>query len=443
VNDIQAAVVRRIEELAPETVALTQAMVRIDSRNPTLPGVVYDEVIGGETNVNDLLEESYRAAGLTVSRVAEDAQRSNLVGIRKGTGGGRSLALNGHVDTVSPVEPAGWVTGNPWDPQVIDGRLYGIGSTDMKGSGAAMWTVAQALEDCGVQLAGDLHLHSVIGEEMMEHDLGTSAVIRAGNRTDGAIVTEPSSIPYPLSVNSVAPSALVFTLSIVGKATHCGNRPLATRPGGPGASIGVNAVEKVIPLVQALQQLEAEWSVEMRHPDFSHGWFTIGPNVLHADAGMPFPASLADRARVEYVAWHSPTIDPELVKAQIAAQVHHAAQLDPWLRDNPPELTWHLSWQGYEQPWSAPITQTMVAAHAEISGTRQPDPTPDYPSNFGAACDATFYQREGIPAVVYGPGELRIAHGMNEFVLVDELTLSAKALALAVLDWCGTTNGGS
>ncbi|MEI7439488.1 MAG: M20/M25/M40 family metallo-hydrolase, partial [Thermoleophilia bacterium] len=132
-NDIQAAVVRRIEELASETTALTQAMVRIDSRNPTLPGVVRDEVIGGETKVNDLLEESYRAAGLTVSRVAEDAERSNLVGIRKGTGGGRSLALNGHVDTVSPVEPAGWVTGNPWDPQIIDGRLYGIGSTDMKG----------------------------------------------------------------------------------------------------------------------------------------------------------------------------------------------------------------------------------------------------------------------------------------------------------------------
>ncbi|MBJ7334729.1 MAG: hypothetical protein JHD05_08965, partial [Thermoleophilia bacterium] len=59
-SDIRAVVVRRIEELASETVALTQAMVRIDSRNPTLPGVVYDEVIGGETNVNDLLEESYR-----------------------------------------------------------------------------------------------------------------------------------------------------------------------------------------------------------------------------------------------------------------------------------------------------------------------------------------------------------------------------------------------
>ena len=84
----------------------------------------------------------------------------------------------------------------------------------------------------------------------------------------------------------------------------------------------------------------------------------------------------------------------------------------------------------------------MVAAHAKISGARQPDPTPNHPANFGAACDATCCQHEGIPAVVSGPGELRIAHGIDDFVLADELTPSAKALALAVLDWCGTTKVG-
>jgi acetylornithine deacetylase len=84
----------------------------------------------------------------------------------------------------------------------------------------------------------------------------------------------------------------------------------------------------------------------------------------------------------------------------------------------------------------------MVNAHAEVTGEWQPQPSPDHPANFGAACDATFYEREGIPAIVYGPGELRIAHGIDEFVFVDELTSSAKALALAVLDWCGTSDAG-
>ena len=117
------AVLRRIDELAGETVELTREMVRIDSRNPTLPGVDPDAALGGETRVNDLLEERYRAAGLTTERVAADPARSNLVGVRPGTGGGRSLALNGHVDTVAPVEPAAWVTGDPWDPQIIDGQI--------------------------------------------------------------------------------------------------------------------------------------------------------------------------------------------------------------------------------------------------------------------------------------------------------------------------------
>ena len=92
-----------------------------------------------------------------------------LVGIRRGTGGGRSLALNGHVDTVAPVEPDRWLCGSPFAAEVRDGRLYGLGSTDMKGSAAAMWLAAKALADERVSLRGDLHLHSVVGEEMMEH----------------------------------------------------------------------------------------------------------------------------------------------------------------------------------------------------------------------------------------------------------------------------------
>ncbi len=85
-----------------------------------------------------------------------------------------------------PVEPESWVNGSPWNPEIRDGRLYGIGSTDMKGSDTAMWLVAQALEDEGVELEGDLLLHSVVGEETMQHELGTSAVIEAGFGADAA-----------------------------------------------------------------------------------------------------------------------------------------------------------------------------------------------------------------------------------------------------------------
>ncbi len=90
-----------------------------------------------------------------------------------------------------------------------------------------------------------------------------------------------------------------------------------------------------------------------------------------------------------------------------------------------------------ETPWQHPLTQTMVAAHEAASGEPVPDPSPEHPVNFGAASDASFYEAAGIPAIVYGPGDLKIAHCRDEYVLVDEVVLGAKALAGAVIDWCG------
>ena len=191
-----------VEARREDAVELLQELVRVNSVNPEFAGVRREDVIGGETRANEILRERYEQAGLETHWVAPDPERRNLVGVRKGrNGGGRSLALNGHVDTVPPVDPDNWVNGSPWNPEIRDERLYGIGSTDMKGSDAAMWLVAQALTDAGVELEGDLLLHSVVGEETMQHELGTSAVLEAGFTADAAIVTEPTSIPHPLTVS--------------------------------------------------------------------------------------------------------------------------------------------------------------------------------------------------------------------------------------------------
>ena len=65
-------------------------------------------------------------------------------------------------------------------------------------------------------------------------------------------------------------------------------------------------------------------------------------------------------------------------------------------------------------------------------------PSPSHPVNFGAACDGSFYEDNGIPAIVYGPGDLKVAHGRDESVAIDELVMAAKAMAAAALEWCGT-----
>lgn len=426
-----------IDARLDDAVDLLKQLVAIPSPTPTLPGLEPGLGAGGESRVNDVLAERYALAGLETHRVAPDPGRSNLVGVLAGSGGGRSLALNAHVDTVAPVDPEGWLCGGPWKPEIRDGRLYGLGSTDMKGGGTAMWVVAQALNDAGIRLQGDLQLHSVVGEEMMEHELGTTAVIEAGFRTDGAIVTEPTSFPKPLTVSTIAAGVLLLRIGVAGKATHAGNRSLAIRPGGPGDAIGVNALEKAMRIVQATLELEQQWGMRKSHPSFPPGFFTIGANILHADAGLPFPAYFPDQARIEYVVWYPPQEAADDVRSEIEQHVRAACATDPWLVDHPPAFEWLLNWPPMDTPWQHPLTQAMRRAHERINGQPVADPSPATPVNFGAASDATWYEHAGIPAIVYGPGDLTIAHCKDEHVLVDEVFAAARALGVAVLDWCG------
>jgi acetylornithine deacetylase/succinyl-diaminopimelate desuccinylase-like protein len=430
----------RIDSLREAAAELLSELVQVNSVNPAFAGVSRAEVIGGETRCNEILHERYLGSGLECHWVAEDPERKNLVGLLRGEGGGRSLALNGHVDTVPPVEPESWVNGSPWNPEIREGRLYGIGSTDMKGSDVAMWLVAEALHQAGVRLEGDLHLHSVVGEETMQHDLGTSAVVRAGFRTDAAVVTEPTSVPRPLTISPVAAGNWYFRIVVEGKSTHCGNRAEAIRPGGPGDAIGVNALEKGVKIVTWLQELEQQWGMTKTHPYFMPGFFTILPGVFHADPGLDVPFYFSNRAEIAYTTWYPPQQEAEEVRAEIEDYVLALARLDPWLRDHPPRFSWLNNWPPASTAWEDPIVQTMVRAHEAASGERFPAPSPQHPVAFGAASDASFYEAAGIPSVVYGPGELRLAHCKDESVSLDELVAAAKGLAGCVLEWCGVAN---
>ncbi len=433
---LRERVFARVDALLLDGVALLEELVSIDSTNPTFTGIDRAAVIGGETRCNEVLRERYAQAGLETHWVAVDVERKNLVGVRRG-GGGRSLILNGHVDTVPPVDARNWSNGNPWNPQLRDGRLYGIGSTDMKGSDVAMWIVAQALADEDVRLLGEVQLHSVVGEEMMEHDLGTSACIRAGFRADAAIVTEPTSFPNPLTVSPIAPGNWYLRITVEGQSTHCGNRPLAIRPGGPGDAIGVNALEKGVKIVSWLQELEQQWGLTKTHPYFWPGFFTILPGVFHSDSGLPIPFYFADRAEISYSIWYPPQQAADEIAGEIEDYVLAACRLDPWLREHTPRFEWVNNWPPMDTPWEHPIVQTMARGREHATGTPLPPPSPQHPVNFGAASDGSFLEDAGIPTVVFGPGDVRLAHSRDESVEIGEIATAAKALAACVLEWCG------
>lgn len=433
--DLAARLDTQIDALFPQALDVLRRMVRINSVDPLFPGVERAEVIGGEAASGALLAEYLAGFGFRAETVAPDPERPNHVLIRSGAGGGRSLIVNGHLDTVPPVRPQEWRGGDPWSAELAEGRLYGLGATDMKGGLTAAALAGAALATLGLRLKGELQIHAVIGEETGTGDLGADAVLAAGYTADAAIVAEPTSTPGPLSVSPISVGNFILQIDVEGYGTHVGNRGSSIRAGGAGNAAGVNAVEKGMLVVQALQQLEQEWGLTKRHPAFPPGVFTITPAVFHADSGVPSVGYLAHRARIGVLVWYPPNEAPEAIQAEIAAQVHHAAQMDSWLRDHPPRLTWESHWPIYETPEDEPLVRQVVAARAAVLGSVPAGVRETH--GFIASCDATYFTRRGIPVVAFGPGDIGCAHAVDESIELRQITDAAKILARAMIGWCG------
>jgi acetylornithine deacetylase len=207
-----------VDALAPELVEFARSLVRIPS------------VSGNEQAAQRAIAAKYEAFGLETEIVpsvreeleshpafSDDAipfvDRLNVIGRWRGRGGGRSLIVNGHMDVVPPGDAAKW-TRDPWGGEIEGDRLYGRGACDMKSGLASAVFAVRALQSVGVQLAGDVLLQSVIGEET--GGVGTLTTIIRGYRADGCIIAEP----MDLRIAPVQTGALTFRITVHGKGAH-------------------------------------------------------------------------------------------------------------------------------------------------------------------------------------------------------------------------------
>ena len=434
----ETRVVQLIDGMKDEIIDRIGRLVQVPSVNPKYPGVDGPSVLGGETEANRLVARWYEEAGCEVDLWEEESKRANAVGVLKGGGGGRSLIFNGHIDTVPTGRSEDWKWSDPFSGRVEDGRIYGRGSCDMKGPVVAQLMAATALQRADVRLKGDLILESVVGEEVIDHEVGTTATVRRGYRADATVVSEPSAPQAPLALVPASPGLLWMSITCRGKSSHAATRGETFRAGGAGAAVAVNAIDKGVFLFTCLQKLEHEWGLTKKHPLFKPGHFTLHPGVITGGPhGVAVPFFISEYCTIEYAIWHHPEEAVDAVKSEVESYIRHSCSLDEWLREHPPEIEWKLHWPPFLLDEQHPICETVSDSHREAAtGTSFEGPPPR--QGFYAVCDATFLSAAGIPSVVYGPGSLLNAHAVDEFLDIAELMVATKTYALTALRWCGS-----
>jgi len=434
-QSVQAAkqrVLDTIEALKDQMIGTLSEVVKIPSVNPKYPGQVYDEQVGHEGEVNEIIAGLFRDAGAEVEMITREPGRANAAGRISGSGGGKTLVMNGHVDVVPPNRADLWDR-DPFSGEIDDERVYGRGTTDDKGGVVAMTFAALALKQANIKLQGDLVLQSVVGEEVGDHVAGTSAVLEEGYVGDAAIVCEPTNFGEENpNIVPVTPGMLWWTIELEGLAAHSGLRGLTIHPTLEGESLGVNVIDKYWVIYQALRQLEDEWAQTNRHPLFKPGYFSIQPGVMKAHPyGVEVPFFLADQAVIEYCSYHHPDRSNEEVIEEVEETIKRACGNDPWLRAHPPKLTWQLKWAPYTAPENFDLVDSIRAAYGDVTGQDL------IAEGFLGVCDLTWMKEVGLDGVCYGPGVGRTAHAVNEYVMIEQMVVAAKTYALTAIDYCG------
>jgi acetylornithine deacetylase len=328
----------------------------------------------------------------------EEAPRSELFGasatLRGREPGAARLCLNGHLDVVDPGSEE-W-TRDPWSGAIEDGRLHGRGSVDMKGAVAAALHALAAVAAAG-GTEGDVVLQAVASEE--DGGLGTFAALREDSNFAACLIPEPTAF----SVACAQAGALTFTGEIPGVGAHAATR-----------LEGTSAIDRYIPVHQALEQLERELNVGVTHP-------------LMGTLKLPYPVSVG---RVEAGSWSSTVPDRLVFEGRVGVPVgQDSAAIRAWLesvvRSACPDAT--LAWTGGrfdpgETAVDHPFTQLVLGAAAdELDQAVVPVGVP-----YGA--DMRLFCERGIPCVMFGTPGLDRAHAVDEYVELDELVTLTRAL---------------
>jgi acetylornithine deacetylase len=431
-----AAVDAFIDERADELVELVRSLVRFNTVSVDLaPGSEHRE--NEEAQLQELVAERLSALGAEIDQFEPDAAalrdhpmmppwhhwkgRPITVGTLRGSGGGRSLIVNGHIDVVSPGDLERWTT-PPFEADVRDGRVYGRGAVDMKGGVAAAIFGLEALAANGIGLAGDVIVETVPDEETCA--MGTVAVIERGYRADAGLVPEPTNLSFWIATRGL----LHGSVTVPGRSAHAEMNQPPWREGG-----GVNAIERALPILASFGEMSADWAARPSKEHPLLGRPSVQPTIVEGGA---FISNVPESCTVHINATYLPGDADEagygsVPRGEILAAAERAASGDDWLAEHRPEWTWATDYPPSEIDPDEEIIAVTRAAAAEVGVDARSE-------GIDTTYDGALLTRlAGVPSPAFGPGDLGRAHAPDEWVGIDELVLGARAYARAVLAWCG------
>jgi acetylornithine deacetylase len=376
-----------MEEIAP----LLGDLVAINSINPDLvPGAP------GEAEIARYVAGWLEGRGLDVELIEAAPGRPNVVGIARGTGGGKTLLFNGHMDTVGKGDMP-----KPHQPEIRDGRLYGRGAYDMKGGLAAC--LVAAVEAKKRRLRGDVIVTAVVDEEYAS--LGTQALARRFH-ADGAIVAEFTELKL-----IVAHKGFVWMeIETRGKAAH-GSRP----------DLGVDAIAMMGAVLVELKKLDRKLQANRTHP-------LLGSGSVHASLiqGGQELSSYPDHCILSIERRTLPGETPQQAEAELVEIVDRLKREDPTFNA---VVRRGLDRSGMETSESAGIVQTLQSAAVKV--LKHPAPITGVPF----WTDAALFSQAGIPSLLFGPsGEG--AHAAEEWVDLASVQACAEVYLETALALC-------
>ena len=384
-----------------DAVALTRALVRIDSRNPAL-------VSGapGEREAAALLAATLEGWGFAVEiQEAEPGRPNVLARLGRGDAGAPTLMLNGHLDVVGTEG----MTHAPFDAEVRDGRMYGRGATDMKAGIAAMCAAAARAHAAGA-LRGSVLVAAVADEEY--ESIGTRALVaqlRArGERVDGALVTEPTRLAIMPAHRGFA----WYTVTVHGRAAH-----------GSRYDLGVDAIRHAGLLLAELDLLDED-ELPRRTPHALLGRGSLHASLIEGGIGL---TTYPDRCVLRLERRTIPGETAEGARREIVEACERARLRRPGLVA---DVALDFAQPPSDVSTDAPLVRALDAA-LRAAGEAAPV------AGMSAWTDAALLNEAGIPAICFGPGDIALAHAAEEWVEIAEIERATTVMEGLVRGWCG------